>query len=123
MPYLCWATALIGTMFSDAVPGSVIRHVIDDTEVFLAGHIRRAVLPDRVYRLLPGSRAYLRTVARLRAIVAWAIHLIGQHPGLERRLHAEVDSVLPGRPATYQDLGSRSTTTTPMTPACARAPG
>ncbi|ARZ71731.1 cytochrome P450 [Streptomyces albireticuli] len=36
--------------------------------------------------------------------LAWALHLLGQHPETERRLHAEVDAVLGGRPATHADL-------------------
>ncbi|MFD7256897.1 cytochrome P450 [Streptomyces sp. NPDC059874] len=36
--------------------------------------------------------------------LAWALHLLGQHPEIEKRLHAEVDSVLGGRPATHADL-------------------
>jgi cytochrome P450 len=157
------SAVLISTMFSGAVPGPVIQQVSDDSTVFFAGHVRHAVLPERIYRLLPGSRAYLRTLARLRHTVestvtdlrrrqhelsddsliaallsardedgtgglsdreitdqvatfllvgiettavtlAWALHFIGQDPGLERRLHAEVDSVLAGRAATFQDL-------------------
>jgi cytochrome P450 len=157
------SAVLISTMFSGAVPGPVIQQVSDDSTVFFAGHVRHAVLPGRIYRLLPGSRAYLRTLARLRHTVestvadlrrrqdelsddsliaallsardedgtgglsdreitdqvatfllvgiettavtlAWAIHFIGQSPGLERQLHAEVDRVLAGRPATFQDL-------------------
>jgi cytochrome P450 len=34
----------------------------------------------------------------------WALHLVATHPDLERRLHAEVDTVLAGRPATHDDL-------------------
>ncbi|MET8298758.1 cytochrome P450 [Streptomyces sp. NPDC005180] len=36
--------------------------------------------------------------------LAWALHLLGQHPEIEARLHAEVDAVLDGRPATHADL-------------------
>ncbi|MGW2600286.1 cytochrome P450 [Streptomyces klenkii] len=36
--------------------------------------------------------------------LAWALHLLAQHPEIERRLHAEVDAVLGGRPATHADL-------------------
>ena len=38
------------------------------------------------------------------SIVSWALHLIARHPSVERRLHAEVDEVLAGRPATHSDL-------------------
>ncbi|MEU5188332.1 cytochrome P450 [Streptomyces klenkii] len=36
--------------------------------------------------------------------LAWALHHLGQHPEIEARLHAEVDTVLDGRPATHADL-------------------
>ncbi|MFD9409380.1 cytochrome P450 [Streptomyces sp. NPDC059989] len=36
--------------------------------------------------------------------LASALHMLGQHPEIERRLHAEVDAVLDGRPATHADL-------------------
>ncbi|WP_219470794.1 cytochrome P450 [Nonomuraea rhizosphaerae] len=36
--------------------------------------------------------------------LAWALHLIAGHPAIEQRLHAEVDAVLAGRPATHADL-------------------
>lgn len=36
--------------------------------------------------------------------LAWALHLLSQHPQIEQRLHAEVDSVLGDRPATHADL-------------------
>jgi cytochrome P450 len=156
------SAVLISTMFSGAVSAPVIQQMNEDFAVLVAGYFRRVVLPDPVYRILPGSRAYLRILARLRRTVesivadlrdrqhelsgdsliaallsarnedgaglsdreiadqvatffvtgtettaitlAWAIHFTAQCPELERRLHAEVDSVLGGRPATYQDL-------------------
>jgi cytochrome P450 len=36
--------------------------------------------------------------------LAWAVHLLAQHPEIEHRLHAEVDAVLAGAPASYEDL-------------------
>lgn len=36
--------------------------------------------------------------------LAWAFHLVAAHPEIERSLHAEVDAVLAGRPATHADL-------------------
>ncbi|HZB27607.1 MAG TPA: cytochrome P450 [Gemmatimonadales bacterium] len=36
--------------------------------------------------------------------LSWALHLISLHPEIERRLHAEVDAVLSGRPAVHADL-------------------
>ncbi|MEU5696756.1 cytochrome P450 [Actinosynnema sp. NPDC020468] len=36
--------------------------------------------------------------------LTWALHLLAGHPEVERRLHAEVDEVLAGRPAGYADV-------------------
>ncbi|EYF02236.1 cytochrome P450 [Chondromyces apiculatus] len=36
--------------------------------------------------------------------VAWALHLLAQHPDIEDRLHAEVDAVLQGAPAAHEHL-------------------
>lgn len=36
--------------------------------------------------------------------LAWALHLLAQHPDISARLHAEVDTVLAGHPATHADL-------------------
>ncbi|WP_203984475.1 cytochrome P450 [Sphaerisporangium rufum] len=36
--------------------------------------------------------------------VAWLIHLIGQHPDVQARLHAEVDEVLGGRVPAFDDV-------------------
>jgi pentalenene oxygenase len=35
--------------------------------------------------------------------IAWALYLVSTHPQIENRLHAEVDSVLDGRPARWDD--------------------
>lgn len=40
------------------------------------------------------------------ATLTWALHLLSQHPDIEGRLHAEVDSVLAGRPAAYSDISA-----------------
>lgn len=36
--------------------------------------------------------------------LAWLFHELGQHPEVERRFHAEIDHVLAGRIATFDDL-------------------
>ncbi|MGK5529747.1 cytochrome P450 [Streptomyces sp. URMC 129] len=36
--------------------------------------------------------------------LAWTLDLLARHPEIERRLHAEVDTVLDGGPATHADL-------------------
>jgi cytochrome P450 len=36
--------------------------------------------------------------------LAWLFHEIAKHPDVERRLHAEVDEVLGGRPVTFDDV-------------------
>jgi pentalenene oxygenase len=38
------------------------------------------------------------------AALEWALYLLDQHPDIADRLHAEVDTVLVGRPARYDDL-------------------
>lgn len=38
------------------------------------------------------------------AALTWVFHLLGQHPEVERRLHDEVDEVLAGGPAEYDDV-------------------
>lgn len=37
-------------------------------------------------------------------VLSWAVYLVARHPGVERRLHAEVDAVLGGAAATFEDL-------------------
>ncbi|MEU8633922.1 cytochrome P450 [Amycolatopsis sp. NPDC048633] len=47
----------------------------------------------------------LTTGAETTAVaLAWFFHELGQHPEVERRFHAEVDEVLGGRPARFEDL-------------------
>jgi cytochrome P450 len=36
--------------------------------------------------------------------LTWTLHLLARHPDVERRLHAEVDAVLAGRTAIFEDL-------------------
>ncbi|PZS40380.1 MAG: cytochrome P450 [Pseudonocardiales bacterium] len=36
--------------------------------------------------------------------LAWAVHLLARHPDVEHWLHAEVDAVLAGAPASFEDL-------------------
>ena len=38
--------------------------------------------------------------------LAWALYEVGRNPEIEQRLHAELDSVLGGRPVTFADIGS-----------------
>ncbi|MCX4910122.1 cytochrome P450 [Streptomyces sp. NBC_00878] len=38
------------------------------------------------------------------SVLAWALDLLARHPEIEQRLHAEVDTVLGGAPATHVDL-------------------
>jgi pentalenene oxygenase len=38
------------------------------------------------------------------AVLAWSLHLLTNHPGIEERLHAEVDDVLAGAAATFDDV-------------------
>lgn len=45
--------------------------------------------------------ASVETTARA---MCWVLHLLGRHPEVEKRVHAEADDVLGGRTATYDDL-------------------
>lgn len=36
--------------------------------------------------------------------LSWVFHLFSQYPDVEKRVHAEIDEVLNGRPAEYEDL-------------------
>lgn len=47
---------------------------------------------------------FLGGVEAVATLLAWALHLLAQHPSIEQRLHDEVDTVLAGRPATHADL-------------------
>jgi cytochrome P450 len=54
---------------------------------------------DEVMTLLVGG---IETTA---LALAWTCHELARHPEVERRVHAEVDEVLAGRPPTFADLG------------------
>jgi cytochrome P450 len=54
---------------------------------------------DEVMTLLVGG---IETTA---LALAWACHELAKHPEVERRVHAEVDEVLAGRPPTFADVG------------------
>ncbi|MGW2819003.1 cytochrome P450 [Streptomyces sp. NPDC001415] len=47
---------------------------------------------------------FLAATETTASALASALYLLGQHPEIEARLHAEVDSVLNGRPASHADL-------------------
>lgn len=47
---------------------------------------------------------YLAGTETTTAALAWSLHLLSQHPDIEQRLHAEVDAVLRGTPASYADI-------------------
>ncbi|MFS8104204.1 cytochrome P450 [Lentzea alba] len=57
-----------------------------------------AELHDELMTLLVGG------TETTSATLAWAFHLLAGHPEVERRLHAEVDEVLGGRIATFEDI-------------------
>lgn len=54
---------------------------------------------DEVMTLLVGG---IETTA---LALAWTFHELARHPEVERRVHAEVDEVLGGRPPAFADLG------------------
>ncbi|WP_029892666.1 cytochrome P450 [Nocardia brasiliensis] len=43
--------------------------------------------------------------------VGWALSMLNQHPDVAERFHTEVDSILKGRPASYEDLPRLPVTT------------
>ncbi|MED7950623.1 cytochrome P450 [Streptomyces sp. BE303] len=49
------------------------------------------------------------------AVLAWSLHFLGQDPGLEARLHSEVDLVLDDGPPTWAHLGRLDLTTRTLT--------
>ncbi|MFD0386221.1 cytochrome P450 [Streptomyces stramineus] len=51
------------------------------------------------------------------ATLTWTFHLLSQHPGIEGRLHEEVDSVLGGRPARWEHLSGLAFTARVLTEA------
>ncbi|GAA0700611.1 cytochrome P450 [Kitasatospora atroaurantiaca] len=53
---------------------------------------------DEVMTLLTAGT---ETVSRT---LAWTVHLLARHPEVRRRLHGEVDEVLAGRAASFEDL-------------------
>lgn len=61
------------------------------------GMTNRAIV-DQVLTLIVAGTETTSTA------LAWAFHALGQDPESERRLHAEVDEVLAGRPACLDDV-------------------
>lgn len=151
------------TLFSDALPQSVLPHAVSDLNTVIGGIFRRMLMLPPLDRLpTPGNRSYRRASLRLRqtfreitgrrratgvdhgdllsalltahapgtdgrgltdeeitdtmvtffvggvesvaTTLAWALHLLAQHPSIEQQLHDEVDAVLAGRAATHADL-------------------
>ncbi len=64
----------------------------------LGDHHDGEMLRNQVITVLLGGT---ETVSIL---LSWALYLLAEHPELERRLHAEVDTVLEGRAAQWDDL-------------------
>jgi len=65
---------------------------------------------DQVLTFLSGSETGTSTLS-------WAFHVLGQRPDVERRLHAEVDEVLAGQAARYEDIPRLAYTTRFLTEA------
>ncbi|WKU48687.1 cytochrome P450 [Streptomyces sp. VNUA116] len=47
---------------------------------------------------------FLAGIETTAILLAWALYLLARHPGIERRLHTEVDTVLAGRLPAHEDL-------------------
>ncbi|MGH3721059.1 MAG: cytochrome P450 [Pseudonocardiaceae bacterium] len=156
------ARTAVETMFSDALPATLLDAVLHDFRTVLVGAYKRVIMPPPLDKILIfGNHRYDRALLRLRGIigrvitdrrasgadrgdllsallsardpadnqglsdteivdqvmtfflagsettanpVAWAVHLLAGHPEVEHRLHAEVDAVLVGAPAGFEDL-------------------
>ncbi|MGH3604870.1 MAG: cytochrome P450 [Pseudonocardiaceae bacterium] len=76
---------LLSTLLTARDPAD--RQGLSDTEI----------LDQVITFFLAGSETTATTLA-------WAVHLLAGHPEVERRLHAEVDAVLAGAVARFDDL-------------------
>lgn len=77
---------------------SALLHPDGSTGHALEQPLTDAELYDQVVTFFAGGT---ETTA---ATVAWALHLLGRHPHIRQRLHDEVDTVLGGKPAGFEDL-------------------
>src|SRR5262249_46209004 len=74
---------LLSTLIADDSTGNPM----DDSEIH-----------DQVITMLLGGSESTGTT------LSWAFYLLSQHPDVEKRLHEEVDAVLGGRPAEWDDI-------------------
>jgi pentalenene oxygenase len=87
------AEGAAGTEHADAL-SALLASADDDG----ADRLSESELVDQlVFLMVAGTEATAQTVA-------WALHELSKRPELEAALHAEVDEVLGGRPATYDDI-------------------
>lgn len=81
-----------GTQSNDLL--SALMNVCDADD----GRLNDTEIRDQVFTFFLGG------TGSTAALLMWAVELLDQHPDVAARLHAEVDEVLGGRPASYEDL-------------------
>jgi cytochrome P450 len=79
-------------------PGSLLHLLLGTRDEDTGAPLSSEELYDQVMTLLIGGT---ETTGN---IMSWAFYMLSRHPEVERRLHAEVDEVLGGRTAGFEDL-------------------
>jgi cytochrome P450 len=74
---------------------SVLVNPVDDDAG--AGNADEQIHDEIMTMLIAGTETAANTLS-------WACHLLGQHPGIQARVQAEVDEVLAGRPVGVEEL-------------------
>jgi len=93
--------AIMYAMIDARAPGQphddLLQRLVDAQDDDGSGLSRREIRDQLVTFFLAGHETTSNALS-------WTFHLLGDHPEVERRLHAELDEVLEGRPPTYGDL-------------------
>ncbi|MGE7385269.1 cytochrome P450 [Streptomyces sp. NPDC004126] len=83
---------------SGAADGDLLSILVNARDEETDHRLTDAEVYDQVMTLLIGGTETTGNT------MAWVFHVLAGHPEVEARLHAELDEVLDGRPATYEDL-------------------
>ncbi len=86
----------------DGYRGSGVHHS-DVLSMVLAAHegddqFTDAEVHDQIFSILAAGTETTATV------LSWTLHLLGQNPQAQQRMHAEIDDVLQGAPPTFHDI-------------------